>query len=221
MKANNKNGCEGKWEWSMCGCTVHKIKDIPKPKQPKVNPPKVNPSTNTTHWDIKAMPLQRASILIKTVSYTEKKTQINVLKKKLNVKSGKGYCEKLVNSMTQVSNQKLCKGVNKNVGYYYRITFPVGTDGLVYSFKTPVDFGLGGVVYLDGKMIKKDLSDIWQGGKSTKLDFSAKLSKGNHVLELFGSEKCCDGTTRWTFKVSNSQWMDVTTKNLNMFSKTM
>jgi hypothetical protein len=123
--------------------------------------------------------------------------------------------------MTQVSNQKLCKGVNRNVGYYYRITFPCGTEGLTYSFKTPVDFGLGGVVYLDGKMIKKDLSDIWQGGKSTKLDFTAKLSKGNHVLELFGSEKCCDGTTRWTFKVNTGKWMDVTTKNLNMYSKPM
>jgi hypothetical protein len=211
MKPNNKNGCNGNWDWSMCGCTVHKISEKPKVSQPKLQTPKVNPKTGTTHWDIKPLPLQSAAIFVKTVAYTEKRTDINILKKKLNVPSGKGYCEKLVNSMTQVSNQRLCKGVNKNVGFYYRVTFPVGTEGLTYSFKTPVDFGLGGMVYLDGKKIKQDLSDIWQGGKSTKLDFTAKLTKGNHVLELFGSEKCCDGTTRWTFKVNSGKWMDVTT----------
>jgi len=120
-----------------------------------------------------------------------------------------------------MSNKKVCRGTSKNIGYYFRTTFPVANDGTMYYFRTPTDFGRGGVVVLDGKVIIQEKSDIWQGGKSTKLDFTAKLSKGNHVLELFGSEKCCDGTTRWTFKVNSGQWMDVTTKNLNMYHKPM
>ena len=44
------------------------------------------------------------------------------------------------------------------------------------------------------------------------------LSKGNHVLELFGSEGCCDGTTKWTFQVNGGEWLDFTTENLNLFA---
>ena len=57
--------------------------------------------------------------------------------------------------MTEVSNRKLCGGNKKrNIGFYYRTTFPVGTEGLVYHFTTPIDFGHGGLVILDGKIVK-------------------------------------------------------------------
>jgi hypothetical protein len=101
--------------------------------------------------------------------------------------------------MTAVSNQALCGGGNQNVGFYFITVFPVGEDGSVYSFRTPTDFGLGGVTQLDGVIIKEDSSDIWEGGSSTKLDFTATLDRGNHVLELYGAEGCCDGTTSWSF----------------------
>ncbi len=56
--------------------------------------------------------------------------------------------------MTQVSNQHICgTDNNKNIGYYYRITFPVAVDGTPYCFKLPTDFSNGGVVTLDGKIM--------------------------------------------------------------------
>jgi hypothetical protein len=45
--------------------------------------------------------------------------------------------------------------------------------------------------------MKQETKDIWQGGKSTKLDFSTELSSGMHVFEMYGAEGCCDGVTRW------------------------
>ena len=95
--------------------------------------------------------------------------------------------------MLAVSNKQLCKGVNKNVGFYYRVDFPVSDNNAKYSFKIPVDFGKGGVSMMDGKVVKKETSDIWEGGKSKKLDFTTTLSEGNHYLELYGAESCCDG----------------------------
>jgi hypothetical protein len=81
-------------------------------------------------------------------------------------KSPKGFCERKVDNMLRVSNKALCKGVKNNVGFMYRIVFPVCNDGLNYQFKVPVDFGRGGLSLMDGKIIKSDKTDIWQGGKS-------------------------------------------------------
>ncbi len=61
----------------------------------------------------------------------------------------------------------------------------------------------------------RETSDIWEGGRSTKLDFTTTLDRGNHLLELVGSEGCCDGTTRWSFQVNGGDWQDFTTENLN------
>ena len=101
--------------------------------------------------------------------------------------------------MTKVSNQALCgRGASKkNVGFYYRVTFANGYNNAKWSFRTPTDFGLGGVSMMDGKVMKKSTSDIWQNGKSTKLNFEVTLNKGNHILELYGAESCCDGQTTW------------------------
>jgi hypothetical protein len=77
--------------------------------------------------------------------------------------------------------------------------FPVGKDGMEYSFRLPTDFGLGGISMLDGAEMKRETSDIWEGGSSTKLDFTATLDRGNHYILVYGSEGCCDGTTSWSF----------------------
>ena len=86
--------------------------------------------------------------------------------------STKGYCvnDKLT-SMTKLSNQAICKGVNRNIGFYYRITFPV-CGKLNWKFRVPTDFGLGGMVDVDFKTVKQDKKDIWRNGKSTTLDFA-------------------------------------------------
>jgi hypothetical protein len=64
--------------------------------------------------------------------------------------------------MSTVSNQKLCRSrTNRNVGYYYRVTFPVYVNGTTYEFMLPTDFGLGGVSMLDGKIMKQETKDIW------------------------------------------------------------
>jgi hypothetical protein len=63
--------------------------------------------------------------------------------------------------------------------------------------------------------MKEHSKDIWQGGKSNKLDFTITLSRGMHTLELYGSEGCCDGKTAWKFQVNGGKWLDFSTKNLN------
>ena len=123
--------------------------------------------------------------------------------------------------MTEVSNRKLCAGENEaateDVGSYYRTTFPVAKNGTRYSFRVPCDFGFGGMSIIDGKIVKQEEQDIWDGGKSEKLNFEIVLNESMHILELYGGEKCCDGTTKWSFSVNDGDWLDFTVENLNKF----
>jgi hypothetical protein len=112
----------------------------------------------------------------------------------------------------------LCEGVSQNVGYYYRVTFPNVLDDSSWSFQTPTDFSNGGINMLDGTIINKYTEDTWtEGTPSTKLDFTVTLSKGNHVIEYYGSQACCDGTTAWKFQVNGGEWLDLTIDNLDNY----
>ncbi len=91
--------------------------------------------------------------------------------------------------MLSVSNQVVCDGYSTNVGYYYRINFPLDLDGVSFTFRTPTDFGMGGAIYLDGKQVVEHTKQEWIGGGAdqTGFDFTATLDSGNHVIEYLGS----------------------------------
>jgi hypothetical protein len=38
------------------------------------------------------------------------------------------------------------------------------------------------------------------------------------MLELYGSEGCCDGTTKWTFQVNGGKWERFNIDNLNKYA---
>jgi hypothetical protein len=44
---------------------------------------------------------------------------------------------------------------------------------------------------------------VWHGGDADVLDFTAKLSRGKHVIQVYGAESCCDGPTTWTFSYND------------------
>ncbi len=73
-------------------------------------------------------PLAGSMILFKTFAFDLH--AINnfdyLLQQAIKGESGEGYCEKLVDDMIAVSNQVVCGGYSTNVGYYFRITFPLG-----------------------------------------------------------------------------------------------
>lgn len=51
---------------------------------------------------------------------------------------------------------------------------------------------------------------------SEKLDFCMNLTKGNHVLEVFGASRV-DYTTSWYFSVDSSKWMTFSLRYLNLY----
>jgi len=173
-----------------------------------------------TRKTLPKFPLKKTMIYVKTTKFN-----LNVvdklydLRQALKKRSPRGYCEKQVNSMTKVSNRKICGGrTNRNIGFYVSTVFPVAVDNTKYCFHVPMDLNYGGISMLDGKIMKQTRKDVYKYGRlDTKLlDFCTTLSAGNHILEVYGAESCCDGTTRWTFQVNGGKWQDFTKSNLDV-----
>lgn len=109
--------------------------------------------------------------------------------------SSAGYCEKIVRDFNNLSNKKLCeKASTKNVGYYYRASFPNVQDNVMWCFKFNSQFSNGGLVMVDGKVMKKVQGK--NKGKTGSLDFCAKMTKGNHLVEVFGASNV-DVSSKW------------------------
>lgn len=70
---------------------------------------------------------------------------------------------------------------------------------MTYCFRTPVDFGLGGFSMWDGEIKTQVAESMHADENSTLLDFCVNATAGNHLLELYGAEDCCDATTKWSF----------------------
>ncbi|WP_295753908.1 CCXG family PEP-CTERM protein [Undibacterium sp.] len=114
-----------------------------------------------------------------------------------------GYGAKTVDSYAALSNQGLF-GSNQNIAFKSTVTFGV-TAGEIgnWSFRAGVDFGKGGAVFLDGKEVAFKNNDMWWAGNYANptqfFQFSSNITAGNHTLNVYGLEGCCDGNQQVQF----------------------
>lgn len=87
------------------------------------------------------------------------------------------------------------------------VTFGVADAG-VWAFRSGVDFGLGGALFLDGVAQTFNTHDMWWSGSYSNPDqylgFSNTLTAGNHTLTVYGLEWCCSGPQQAQFKAAGS-----------------
>ena len=67
----------------------------------------------------------------------------------------------------------------------------------MWNFRTGVDFGYGGALFVDGVALGYNTHDMWwansYGAGNGSLQGALDLAAGNHVLKIYGIEGCCDG----------------------------
>ncbi len=87
------------------------------------------------------------------------------------------------------------------------VTFGVSTAGQ-WEFRSGVDFGLGGAMFLNGESKTYNANDMWWNGNysnpSQYLSFSSVLAVGNYTLTIYGLEGCCSGYQQAQFKAAGS-----------------
>jgi len=77
-----------------------------------------------------------------------------------------------------------------------------------WNFRTGVDFGYGGALFVDGVALSYNSHDMWwannYGTANGSLQGSINLAAGNHIVKIYGLEGCCDGAMQAQFKAANA-----------------
>ena len=77
-----------------------------------------------------------------------------------------------------------------------------------WNFRTGVDFGYGGALFVDGIALGYNTHDMWwannYGTANGSLQGSINLAAGNHIVKIYGLEGCCDGAMQAQFKAANA-----------------
>lgn len=108
-------------------------------------------------------------------------------------------------SQGNVDNHQLVAGGSSvNLAYHYRVEFGVSASQAgVFDFRIAPDFGMGGAVFVDGTPVAHKSDDLWWGlywgASSELLEFRLTLAAGDHVMDIYGQEQCCDGPTGGQF----------------------
>jgi hypothetical protein len=107
-----------------------------------------------------------------------------------------------------VDNHDLVVGGSlTDVAFLYTVDFAIGPgEAGPYQIQVSPDFGLGGTVLLDGATVALNSGDMPPGvpvwsNPAQIFDFTSLLDVGNHTMQVYGQEGCCDGPT--AARVSN------------------
>jgi hypothetical protein len=109
---------------------------------------------------------------------------------------------------------------------YIKVTFPTFDKNTEYEFSLPINAGNGGIVYLDGEIMTQT-NGIYERQPTSALSFTATVSDGNHLLEVYAASDCCDTTTTWKFNVNATNrvggkvWQRFITASFNEYLTTM
>ena len=111
-----------------------------------------------------------------------------------------------------LSNQSVFGGSNVDIAFRETVTFGVSAANAgMWGLRAGVDFGNGGAVFLDGTAIGFKSNDMWWSGSyanpTQSFQFSSMLGAGNHTLQLFGLEHCCDGGQQAQYSIKGASYV--------------
>jgi hypothetical protein len=100
-------------------------------------------------------------------------------------------------------------GSISNYAFESTINFGVtAAQAGTWNFRTGVDFGFGGALFVDGVALGYNTHDMWWANNYSaangSLQGALNLAAGNHVLKVYGLESCCDGGQQAQFKAANA-----------------
>lgn len=117
-----------------------------------------------------------------------------------------------------ISNHGLFGSSNSNIAFKSTIDFGVSSANAgTWAFRSGVDFGGGGAIFVDGLAYDFKSNDMWWNGSysnpSQYFGITLNLAAGNHTLNLYGLEGCCDGGQQAQFKIGNGSFRTFSTSD--------
>lgn len=127
-----------------------------------------------------------------------------------------GYGAATVAIYDNISNQSLfLGGSSTDIAFKSTVDFYVSAANAgAWQIRAGVDFGHGGAIFVDGLAYDFKTNDMWWNGSysdsSQYLSINTlNLAVGNHTLNLYGLEGCCDSYQQAQFRIGSA--VDFTT----------
>lgn len=105
---------------------------------------------------------------------------------------------------------------------HLRVNFSVGSvfAGGSLAFQLAPDAGYGGALYFDGVLLGTNATDLWWNGNWNALSELlvgnlSNVSSGNHTLDAYWAEGCCNGGQAGRFSVNGGAWQSLSVANLD------
>lgn len=105
---------------------------------------------------------------------------------------------------------------------HLRVNFNLASAlaGSTMAFQLAPDAGYGGALYFDGVLLNTNASDLWWGGNWNALSellvgSVGNLTAGNHTLDAYWAEGCCNGGQAGRFSVNGGAWQNLSVANLD------
>ena len=123
-----------------------------------------------------------------------------------------GATSAVVPQFNGLSNQAVFGGSMSDIAFRETVAFGVGAGQAgSWGLRAGVDFGNGGAVFLDGVALAYKSNDMWWAGSygdtTQSFQFAAvPIAAGNHTLQLFGLENCCDGGQQAQFSLNGQSY---------------
>jgi len=97
------------------------------------------------------------------------------------------------------------------------VDFSLLTSGNLV-FQAGLDAGYGAAFYLDDALVENRTDNLWWGYNWNHSDvmtsLSNSLSSGNHTLDLYWAENCCNGASSLRYSTDNgSNWQSMASAN--------
>ncbi len=125
-----------------------------------------------------------------------------------------GYGSSTIAEWNDVSNQNTFSGWATDLAYRTLIQLTVDpAEAGTWDFRFGIDFGLGGVLLVDGVVADFRNTDMWwensfvpYSDPTQILSASVALAAGQHSIEVLGLEGCCDGPTQGQYRAPGGSY---------------
>ncbi|WP_250655434.1 CCXG family PEP-CTERM protein [Alkalimarinus coralli] len=98
------------------------------------------------------------------------------------------------------------------------IDFDMVSTG-TWSFDLGLDAGYGAAFYLDDTLVSNRTDDLWWSYNWNHGDvmhvMDNTLTAGSHKIEIYWAEKCCNGASSAKFTTDGSNWLALSTDNID------
>lgn len=97
------------------------------------------------------------------------------------------------------------------------IEFDMNTTGS-WGFDLALDAGYGAAFYLDNNLVSNRTDNLWWGYNWNHNDvmhvLDTPLTAGNHTIEIYWAENCCNGASSAKFTTDGINWQALSSNNI-------